>query len=177
MIGAVYSFAIGMVIGSFLNVCIYRLPRELSLIAPGSQCQKCAHALRWRDLVPLLSFIFLVGRCRDCGSRVGWRYPLVEALTGLVFAAGYLRFGLSYELVADLFLICPLLVASAVDIESGQIPDAVSVFLLISGIGLSLTHGVSGLSEALLGGAVGGGMLFTWISTCFAGKQAFWVSI
>jgi leader peptidase (prepilin peptidase)/N-methyltransferase len=77
----------GLTIGSFLNVVVYRLPRGLSLSSPPSACPSCGHPIRWRDNVPVLSWLLLRGRCRDCGNSVSIRYPLIEAATGLAFAA------------------------------------------------------------------------------------------
>ena len=82
---AVWFFALGGAIGSFLNVVVYRLPRGISLIAPGSHCPACKHPIRWHDNVPVLGWLFLRGRCRDCGARISLRYPLVEAVTAAMF--------------------------------------------------------------------------------------------
>src|SRR5271166_196940 len=92
----IYVFVVGLAIGSFLNVCVGRLPYEKSLIWPGSHCPSCWQAIRMRDNVPVLSFLLLRGRCRTCGCRISWRYPLVELFTGLSFV------GLFYlEMVAN----------------------------------------------------------------------------
>src|SRR5262245_3005212 len=82
-----WMFVIGSVVGSFLNVVIYRMPRGMSLLAPSSHCPKCRHAIRWYDNVPILSWLWLGRRCRDCGTTIPARYPLVEAVTGLMFVA------------------------------------------------------------------------------------------
>jgi tetratricopeptide (TPR) repeat protein len=92
---AVLLFGLGLVVGSFLNVCIYRLPREESIAWPASHCTTCNRTLRWYENVPVLSWALLRGRCRTCGSRISMRYPIVELTTGALFLAGYLAFGLT----------------------------------------------------------------------------------
>ncbi|HID76958.1 MAG TPA: prepilin peptidase [Planctomycetaceae bacterium] len=92
---ALWMFALGSAVGSFLNVVIYRLPRRMSLIHPGSHCPGCGHPIRWYDNIPMASWLALRGRCRDCGTRISPRYPLVEAATGLVFVAIVMTDGLS----------------------------------------------------------------------------------
>jgi leader peptidase (prepilin peptidase)/N-methyltransferase len=84
---AVWLFALGGAVGSFLNVVVYRLPRRMSLIAPGSHCPACKHPIRWHDNLPILAWFLLRGRCRDCGARISGRYPLVEAVTAMLFLA------------------------------------------------------------------------------------------
>src|SRR4051812_18414473 len=84
-----YAFVLGLAIGSFLNVCVFRLPYEKSLLWPGSHCPSCLQPIRLRDNVPILSFLLLRGRCRSCGGRISWRYPMIELLTGLAFAGLY----------------------------------------------------------------------------------------
>ncbi|MGI6113901.1 MAG: prepilin peptidase, partial [Mahellales bacterium] len=112
-----------MTIGSFLNVCIYRIPREQSLITPGSYCTKCGNSLKPRDLVPLLSYIFVKGRCRYCKEPISIRYPLVELLSGFLFLLVYYQYGLSLISVCYIILVSCLIAATFIDIEHGIIPD------------------------------------------------------
>ena len=107
----------GLVIGSFLNVCIYRIPRRESVAWPGSHCPACGYVLKYYDLIPLLSFLLLAGKCRQCRSHISWRYPTVEALTGLLFAASYLSCGFSWALLARLIFVCLLVVIGLIDLE------------------------------------------------------------
>src|SRR5580693_2260572 len=85
-------FLAGLCIGSFLNVCIFRLPAGLSIIKPASRCPRCKKPLKWRDNIPLLGYLFLRGRCRFCHKSISWQYPAVEALTGFYFALAFLHF-------------------------------------------------------------------------------------
>lgn len=132
-------FLIGLVAGSFLNVVIYRIPRGESVIFPGSRCPACGHKLRPADLVPVVSYVWLKGRCRYCGAKISPRYPLVELLTGLLFAALFLRFGVGMALLRHVVLTCVLVVAAFTDLEHMLIPDRVVVFAVVAGTVLDLT--------------------------------------
>src|SRR6185437_5157092 len=92
---AVIAGVFGLVFGSFLNVCIYRLPRDLSVVAPRSFCPSCQHKILWHENIPLLSYALLGGRCRTCKAPIGWRYPAVEAMTAALFAGTVFEFGLT----------------------------------------------------------------------------------
>jgi leader peptidase (prepilin peptidase)/N-methyltransferase len=93
----VYAFAIGTVFGSFLNVCVYRWPAEQSVLKPRSRCPKCGQTIRWYDNIPILSWVLLRGRCRNCGASVSIQYPIVELVTGLLWLSAAIRFGWSLE--------------------------------------------------------------------------------
>ncbi len=131
-------FLAGMTVGSFLNVCIYRLPRKESIVHPRSHCPRCGTKLAARDLVPLLSYLWLKGRCRSCGAAIHWRYPLVELFTGIVFIALYGFFGLNVLLLKYLFLACLLLVISFIDLEHYLIPDRLILVMLAGGVLVNL---------------------------------------
>ena len=106
----VYAAVLGLIVGSYLNVLIYRLPLGISTVFPRSRCPHCGTAIRAYDNVPVLSFLLLRGRCRRCGARISWRYPAVEAATAALFLACFLRFGISLQApVAALF--CALMLA------------------------------------------------------------------
>ncbi|MBK5292481.1 MAG: prepilin peptidase [Acidobacteriia bacterium] len=92
-LGLLIACIAGLLMGSFLNVCIYRLTRDLSVVWPGSHCINCGHPIAWFDNIPVASFLLLGARCRHCGTRISWRYPVVEALTAVLFMAGFLTFG------------------------------------------------------------------------------------
>jgi len=144
-------FFLGLVIGSFLNVCIYRLPRNESVVITPSHCPACGSRIGARDLFPLLSYIRLKGRCRACGKAISPQYPLIELLTGLLFAAAYAHTGLTALLLKQLFLIAVLIVVSLIDLKYLIIPDRVIVFSLVMGILLNLIARDLSLLSAILG--------------------------
>jgi len=119
----VTSILIGIVLGSFLNVVIHRLPRGWPAVSPPVHCPACGAGRAARDLVPLLGYLWLGGKCRSCRGRIPVRYPLVELLTGAIFAAVYLVFGLGLEGIVALFLLCLLLVVALVDLDHRRIPN------------------------------------------------------
>ncbi len=119
--------ALGLVVGSFLNVVIYRLPREESLVRPGSHCPGCDAPVRPWDNVPVLSWLWLRGRCRSCGIRIALRYPAIELLTGGMFAAIAWRFGLALETPMWMVFSAGLIAAAAIDIDHQIIPDEISL--------------------------------------------------
>ena len=124
----------GLAFGSFLNVCIRRIPRDLSIVSPPSFCPHCRASIRWRDNVPLLSWIILRGRCRDCGLRISLRYPAVELLTAVLFVACYASFGWTW-LTLKCCVFCFLMVGLIfMDAETGLLPHEFTY----SGIGLGL---------------------------------------
>ncbi len=151
--------AVGLCVGSFLNVCIYRLPLGLSIVRPGSRCPGCGTFIRWFDNIPVLSYLLLRGRCRTCAAPIRFRYPGVELLTGLLFAAVLARFGPVVPLGAVVFywVFTALLVAiTFIDLEHMIIPDELSVFGLLAGILLNLLY------PALLHGST------WWMSASYA---------
>lgn len=154
------AFVLGSVVGSFLNVCIHRLPRGMSIVRPPSHCPSCGATIRYYDNVPLLSYLLLRGRCRACGARISLRYPLVEGLTGAFAVLALWAFGPSAHGFISFGLLCSLEVVSFVDLDHRIIPDEISlggmaVGLLLALLGLSLP-----LREAVLGVLVGGGGLW-----------------
>ena len=152
-------FLLGSIVGSFLNVCINRLPPGVSVVSPGSRCPLCSSPIRWYDNVPLLSFLLLKGHCRSCGAGISPSYPAVELTTGLIFVVACHRFGLSLDLLGALVLMCTLLAAAVIDWSHGTIPNRMSLFLIISGLALSILDGFAGVYDALCGGIAGGGSL------------------
>lgn len=156
---AVFAFTFGAVVGSFLNVCIYRLPLEQSVVSPGSRCMGCGTAIRWYDNIPILSWLVLKGRCRSCKEPFSIRYPLVELLTGLLATALFLKFGLSLSLVV-MFLFCAaLVVITFIDFDHQIIPDEISLPGIILGFLCSFFLPGHGWLSSLLGIAVGWGSL------------------
>ncbi len=150
---------LGLVIGSFLNVVIHRVPLRQSVVWPASRCPECGEAIKPADNVPLLSYLLLRGRCRSCRARISWRYPAVEALTGLLFAAAAYRFGASVQLVSALVLISALIALGAIDIEHRLLPNAIVGPAALAGLALSLAGDPGGWWVYLVSAlAVGGGL-------------------
>ena len=127
-------FVFGTVIGSFLNVCIWRLPRDESLLKPGSHCPKCDTHIAWYDNIPIVSYILLRAKCRYCAEPISIRYPLVEALTGALFVCLYLKFSLSIALAVYCALVASFIVVTFVDLEHYIIPNQIT----FGGIGVGL---------------------------------------
>ena len=155
----VVCFLLGLAIGSFLNVCIWRLPREESIIRPGSHCPACSTVLGVRDLVPVLSWIFLRGKCRICGAKISWRYPAVELCTGALFLGCFLRFGLGGELAAALVFTAFLVAIAFIDIDHQIILDGMLMLFGVSGAAFRLGLGTPELWSMVEGAAVGGGLM------------------
>lgn len=130
---ATTAFVFGAVVGSFLNVCIHRMPRNESIVAPRSHCYACNRTIRWFDNLPLLSFLLLGGRCRDCGARFSMRYWLVELLTAVAFVAIWRQFT-PWEAAAYTLFVCGLIAASFIDFEHYIIPDEITVGGVLAGI-------------------------------------------
>ena len=131
-------FVLGLVFGSFLNVCISRIPRDQSIAVPGSRCPTCGASIRWRDNIPLLSWSFLRGRCRDCRARISFRYPAVELLVGVLFTACYVWFGpswLTLKFCTFSFLLVGLLF---MDAETGLLPREFTYIGILLGLAFSL---------------------------------------
>lgn len=155
---AVCVFIFGLLIGSFLNVCIYRIPRDKSIIFPPSQCTFCGSELHALDLVPLVSFFVLGGKCRYCKTALSWQYPAVELLTAVLFLLSYYAQGLSVEFFIFVIFISLLIVITWIDYYWMLIPN----FLLLFGtLTAAVYHFALGDGHKfLLGAAVGGGTLF-----------------
>jgi leader peptidase (prepilin peptidase)/N-methyltransferase len=158
-VGIFFAGAFGAVIGSFLNVCIYRLPRGLSIVWPASACPHCGRSLAWFENVPLLSYAALRGRCRTCSGSIAMRYPLVEALTAVMFALGWWYYGPGTLLAARLLFGCALIVLFAIDLEHQLLPNVITLPGIIVGFLCSLVAG-PGWMASLVGIVVGGGVLY-----------------
>lgn len=153
-------FILGLVLGSFYNVCIHRLPREESIVWPGSHCPHCRHPLSLLDNLPLVSFLLLKGACRYCHAPISYQYPLVEAMTGLATVLIGWKFGLSWAFLQALFLVSALLVVSFIDFSHQIIPDWISLPGIVVGLLFSWLSGSPGLWSSLIGGLIGGGLLW-----------------
>jgi len=153
-------FLFGLLIGSFLNVCIHRIPRQESIVFPPSACPACGRRLGWAELVPVFSFLAQKGRCRHCKSGISRRYPLVELLTGAVFALAFEQYGLSMEFLTLTTLASLMTVVAFIDKDYRIIPNRLIMFGLITGIMYSAFRQGFGILPAVLGLAAGFGLLF-----------------
>jgi leader peptidase (prepilin peptidase)/N-methyltransferase len=164
----VLIFIIGAITGSFLNVCIVRLPLEKSVVFPGSHCVACRTPIQWFDNIPLISWLILGGRCRACKECISLRYWLVELLTAMAFFFLYTHYGLVPVLGPYLVMVSGFIVATFVDFEHRLIPDEVSIGGMVAGVVCSLfvpqLHGVHspflGVGYSLLGLLAGGGTIY-----------------
>jgi leader peptidase (prepilin peptidase) / N-methyltransferase len=169
----VIAGAFGALIGSFLNVCIHRLPRSESIVWPGSHCPSCGTSIEYYDNIPLFSYLWLLGRCRTCRGSISMRYPVVEAAN----AAGYViilaTFGLTWTAVLYSALFSALLVVTGTDLTHRIIPNVVTVPGIVLGLLGAATVLPVGLVNAVLGVAIGGGILWAlaWASPYLFGKE------
>lgn len=169
MIERLLVFILGSIIGSFLNVCIHRLPLGQSIIWPGSHCPRCRHRIPWHDNIPFLSYLLLRGRCRFCRGTISFVYFTVESLTALLFLAFFNLRGLSFDFFFYSVFACGLIVATFVDMRHRIIPDEISIGGIAAGIifglvrplatGDSYTFGPA--LSALTGALAGGGLIYS----------------
>jgi leader peptidase (prepilin peptidase)/N-methyltransferase len=155
-----FVFIFGAVVGSFLNVCIFRLPAKTSIIKPLSQCPHCHHPIRFYDNIPIISFIVLRGKCRDCDGKISWRYPLVELITAALSLLLFLQFGLTLRFLIFFIFTAVLIVITFIDLDHQIIPDVLTlpgipVFFLLAIFVVKIPW-----LEALIGLLIGGGVLF-----------------
>lgn len=170
----IYMFAFGAVVGSFLNVCIARLPEKKSLVRPGSRCPTCENPIRWYDNIPIISFAFLRGKCRKCGSPISWQYPVVELLTAILFVLLMQHFTNMVALLIYVVFTCSLVVITFIDLKHYIIPDEISITGIFVGLGLSLLPArmaggqlvSASFLDSLIGCVSGGGILY--LTACFS---------
>jgi leader peptidase (prepilin peptidase)/N-methyltransferase len=150
---------LGLAFGSFLNVCIHRIPRGQSLVRPGSRCPHCGYELRWFDNIPVLSYLSLLGRCRKCRARISIRYPLVELAALALFVLHGLVLGWTPLLLPRLVFACMLVVLFAIDLEHHLLPNVITLPGIVLGLIASAVL-PPGIVDALIGVLVGGGVLW-----------------
>jgi len=156
----IFIFILGLVVGSFLNVCIYRIPLRKSVISPSSFCPKCANKIKFYDNIPLLSYTLLKGKCRYCHEKISLVYPAVELLSGLIFLFLFFKYGLSWEFASKVFLFSSLMVIFFIDIKHQLIPDVITFPGIMAGLLFSLLTKSPPFLESLLGFFIGGGLLY-----------------
>ena len=171
-------FILGLIIGSFLNVCIHRMPKKKSIFFQASHCPSCKKNIFWYDNIPVLSYMILAGECRFCKSKISFRYPVVETLTALLFTVLFIVFGMSPKFFSYSIMTCGLIVATFIDFKIQEIPDEISLVGIAIGFLLAFTFPsvlgatarAHGLLNAFIGAVVGGGSIFL---LRIMGKAAF----
>lgn len=169
----------GLIFGSFANVVIWRVPRSESLSVPGSHCPKCGHPVRGYDNIPVVSWLVLRARCRDCGAPISWRYPAVEATSGVLWVSAGIAFGVTLLTPVAIFLFYMLLVLTFIDVDTMRIPNPLVAMLAVVGLLAAIASQVlhvevaplmgiapdgafsSPLVMALVGAVLGGGLVWT----------------
>ncbi|MBW2107852.1 MAG: prepilin peptidase [Deltaproteobacteria bacterium] len=154
-----FVFAFGAAVGSFLNVCIYRLPNSRSLIRPRSMCPQCGAPIPFYDNIPLVSYMVLRARCRNCSAVIPLRYPVVEAASGLFAVAIVMRYGLRWEALVLYAFVAALLVVTFIDIDHQIIPNIITYPGVVVGLAASFFSEFITVKDAVLGIAVGAGIL------------------
>ena len=160
MILLVYVFVLGAVIGSFLNVCIYRIPAGVSIVSPPSRCGECSSPLKWYHNIPILSFLLLRGKCGFCGVKISWRYLCVEALTGTLFVVVFIFFGFTLQTLVFFLFVATLVVVTFIDLDHQIIPDVISLPGIVVGFICSFAVPWLTWQDSLIGIIFGGGSLF-----------------
>jgi len=158
-INVVLIFILGLIVGSFSNVCIYRIPRNESIIYPASHCPKCRNKIQPFDNIPLLSYILLKGRCRNCNSKISFQYPIVELLTGLIYLIIYLVYGISVQTLIYIILSSALVIIAFIDLNQQIVPDVISLPGIVIGFILSFFVPYISFINSALGVVIGGGII------------------
>lgn len=158
MMGVIFS--LGAIVGSFLNVCIYRIPAGVSIVFPPSRCPACFAPLRWYHNIPILSYLFLRGKCAYCAAHISPRYPFIEMLNGLLFVLVFSRFGFSWISVVFFLFVSALVVITFIDLDHQIIPDVISLPGIVVGFCSSFLLPWLSWQNSLYGILLGGGSLF-----------------
>jgi leader peptidase (prepilin peptidase) / N-methyltransferase len=178
----VITFIFGAIVGSFLNVCILRIPKDESIVHPPSHCPDCKSPIRFYDNIPLVSYLVLLGRCRSCGERISPRYFIVELLMASLAVALYYQFGFSLAFIVSFIFVAALIVISFIDLDVRIVPDVISLPGIVAGLLFSVVarYGISDPFElipsplsALFGVLAGGGflLLLAWAYEAFTGVE------
>jgi leader peptidase (prepilin peptidase)/N-methyltransferase len=151
---------LGLLVGSFLNVCIHRIPQRKSIVTPPSACPHCGYQLRWYDNIPIISYALLLrGRCRNCRAPISIRYPIIELITMALFLLHLWMFGWSVLMAVRLAFACALVVLFAIDLEHHLLPNVITLPGIVAGLIVS-TIVPPGLRDAIIGTLIGGGVLW-----------------
>lgn len=172
---AVYAFVAGLgaCLGSFLNVVIYRLPLDKSIIRPGSSCPKCEQPIKWYDNIPIFSYLILHARCRNCKTKIAIRYPLVETTAMILSLVAFHIYGLSLEIIPALIMSLGMVAVAFIDYDHMIIPDELSIGGTVAGILLALLPGGVSPIDAIIGALVGGAGLWLvrWVHMKISGIE------
>jgi leader peptidase (prepilin peptidase)/N-methyltransferase len=163
-----FVFMMGAIIGSFLNVCIYRMPRNKSIVFPASHCPHCEKDLYWYDNIPILSYMVLFGKCSFCRRKISSRYPIVEILTAALIVALFIKLGINVKFFVYSAFVCGLIVSTFIDMEFKEIPDSISLGGLILGLILAPIFPVlfdtavrsASFVQSAIGALAGGGTIY-----------------
>ena len=156
---AIFVFVYGLLFGSFLNVCIYRIPLGKSIVFPPSSCTKCGHKITWYENIPVLSWLFLRGKCSGCGEKISLIYPVIELLNAVLYLFAFLKFGLHLRLILALYFISALVVTAAIDYKTQFVYSKVIIPPIFMGILWSFFEPTITWQESLIGIGVGAGFL------------------
>ena len=159
VVNGVIIFILGLIVGSFSNVCVYRIPKNGSIIFPASRCPKCSSPIKPVDNIPLLSYILLKGRCRNCGNKISTQYPIVEFLTGLIYLIICLIYGLSIQSLIYIILSSALIIIAFIDLNEQIVPDVISLPGIAIGFIISFFVPYISFINSALGVLVGGGII------------------
>ncbi|MCD2346464.1 prepilin peptidase [Clostridium guangxiense] len=163
-----FVFIFGTVIGSFLNVCIFRIPLGQSIAFPPSHCMECGKRLKWYDMFPIISWIILKGKCRFCGSEISYRYPLVEVISGIIFLFVYLKYGISFETIKYLAFVSLIIVIGLIDLDTTDVYTSTIIIGIVGAAILILSEYILykvnlntsfSIMDYILGGIIGAGFI------------------
>jgi leader peptidase (prepilin peptidase)/N-methyltransferase len=162
-----YAALIGLIVGSYLNVLIHRIPAGKSTVLPRSRCPYCSGAIRFYDNLPVLSYLLLRGRCRHCKAPISFRYPAIEVITAALFVAVVYRFGIRPVLAPALVFVCLMVLLAAIDVEHFLLPDKITMPGILVGLALQFWNPTTTLLDAIVGVLVGAGLLILVINFWF----------
>ena len=160
-------FIYGMLLGSFLNVCIYRIPLKKSIVFPPSSCTKCGHFIKWYENIPVLSWLFLRGKCSGCGEKISLIYPAIELLNGILYLFAFLRFGVSIQLLFILYFISAMIVTAMIDFKTQFVYPGVVLPLFVTGLASAYFSQDITVYQSLLGILAGAGILLLSIAVFY----------
>lgn len=159
---SIIAFIFGTIIGSFLNVCVYRIPIQESIVYPPSHCTSCGSKIKWYDLIPIVSYVILKGKCRYCGEKISKEYPIVEFITGLLYLMLYIKFGISINIIKYNIFISILIVVGMIDLNTTDVyieTTIAGIILSLIFLGIYYYNGFP-VKTYIYGGILGGGLLF-----------------